>query len=364
MAFVGNGFDIQVMSEYGSALDTRYESFFFFLKLQNFDATNVVFAEMERLRAEEKKNWSDVEGVVADLQTAGSASARQLRKALGEIQEKFAEFLDLAVPSSLLVELGNESMSGGLAIESLSGFLADLEPAAYRQLSFPTRCDNFDLFNFVFVNFNYTSLLDNLVYLDQKQFDPLKYSTVDRNFSFRGNPKGVPDAIIRAGDTFSSYLMTEIIHPHGTQGVPRSLLFGVDQPGEVAGNWDDSLRLSKPFWGQNDKRYASLFETTELFIVFGCSIGKSDRWWWKSIAEVLGTARPYSDGSDSFEPELIIYWYQSAGENTSEDEVRRIFLEAAGKLDRLKDLERSIQVVLYTSSSDRTWLNVRSSSRV
>lgn len=40
MAFVGNGFDIQVMHDYEEPVDTRYTSFYHFLKLRSFDTRN------------------------------------------------------------------------------------------------------------------------------------------------------------------------------------------------------------------------------------------------------------------------------------------------------------------------------------
>src|SRR3954468_6839787 len=67
MTFVGNGFDIQVMHDYGSPVDTSYTSFYHFLKLRSFDAKNPILQEMDSLRDAGKNDWSDVEGVVGDL---------------------------------------------------------------------------------------------------------------------------------------------------------------------------------------------------------------------------------------------------------------------------------------------------------
>ena len=72
----------------------------------------------------------------------------------------------------MLTELGADSMDHDLAIDSLTGFLGDLAPSDYRRARFPEGVSNFDIYNFVFINFNYTSLLDDYIYLDQKQFVP------------------------------------------------------------------------------------------------------------------------------------------------------------------------------------------------
>lgn len=356
MAFVGNGFDVQVMHDYDSPINTRYTSFYHFLKLRSFNKDNPILQEMERLREAGKEDWSDVESVVGNLLTARRVYPDELAEALREMQGQFSEFLDLAAPSTLLARLGADSMDRDLAIKSLAEFLGDLDPEEYRRIRFPGRINNFDVYNFVFVNFNYTPLLDDFVYLDQKQFDPLPYKTVDRNFAFQGNPKGVAGASVRPGDQFSSYLMTEVFHPHGHQSIPRSLLFGIDEPAKRSGNGDKSLRLAKPFWAQNERRYKHLFSDTELFIVFGCSLGESDRWWWRHIAESLGQERTRSDEGDVYQPELIIYWYNGGTQVLSGAEVREKFFQAAGVTDG-GDTADYIHVVLHDDSTDRAWLN-------
>jgi hypothetical protein len=356
MAFVGNGFDIQVAQDFGAPIATRYTNFYHFLRLRAFNEQNVIVREMERLLEADSENWSDVESVVERLLADTFVRADLLSESLRELQGEFSEFLTLAVPSALLSQLGAASVDENLAVNSLSKFLGDLAPDAYRQARFPATIDHYDLYNFLFVNFNYTSLLDDLVYLDQNQFDPLPYRTVDRNFSFNGNPAGVDAAAVRPDDTYSSYVMTEVVHPHGHHGIPRSILFGIDEPTHKSGNQDRILRLSKPFWAQNERRYKHLFHDTELFIVFGCSLGESDRWWWRHIAESLGMIRERPGGKGVYQPELILYWYNGGNQVLDEAEVRQRFLAAAG-VSGGKDLTDSIHVVLHDSSTPRFWLN-------
>jgi|SRR6478752_6111728 len=355
MAFVGNGFDIQVMHDYELPVDTSYTSFYHFLKLRSFDADNPILQEMESLREAGKEDWSDVEGVVGDLLARKKIGADELSEALRKMQGEFSDFLGLAIPSSLLTRLGIDSMDNDLAVKSLAGFLGDLEPEEYLRARFPQNIANFDIYNFVFINFNYTSLLDDFVYLDQKQFDPLPFKTVDRNFVFAGNPSRIEGASVRPGDIFSSYVMSEVVHPHGHQSIPRSLLFGIDEPLQKVGNQDRALRLAKPFWAQNERRYEHLFEDTELFIAFGCSLGESDRWWWRRIAEALGQERERPDDGGCYQPEIIIYWYNGGSQRLNAREVRKRFLEAADMTDR-NDLEDFIHVVLHDPMTERSWL--------
>ena len=43
----------------------------------------------------------------------------------------------------------------------------------------------------------------------------------------------------------------------------------------------------KPYWAQNDKKYKSYFNNTDLFILYGLSLGDSDFWWWNNILNSL-----------------------------------------------------------------------------
>ncbi|MDN4615937.1 AbiH family protein [Leifsonia sp. F6_8S_P_1B] len=353
MAFVGNGFDLQVADDYAMPVDTRYTSFYYFLKLRSFDPSNPILREMERLRDADEKNWSDVEAAVEGMLRADRTRAIDLADALRRIQEQFSQFLELAVPASLLVRLGADSMKAGAAVTSLQEFLGDLEPAEYASLRFPKGIRNFDVFNFLFINFNYTSLLDDFVYLDQVQFDPRPYKTVDRNFHFKIDP-GASER--DWGDIFYSYVTSEVVHPHGHQSIPRSLLFGIDMPNSVRGNQDPALRLAKPFWAQNDLRYRHLFDDTELFIVFGCSLGESDKWWWKNIADHLGQDRQREDGMPSYSPELILYWFNGGADRLSADDVRDKFLEFADPAERGR-IAPFIHVVLHDANTRRSWLS-------
>jgi len=356
MAFVGNGFDVQVMHDYQRQIDTRYTSFYHFLKLRSFNQSNPILQEMERLRDEKYENWSDVEGAVGTLLADRRVIPAKLINALREIQGQFAEFLDLAVPSRLLTELGADSMERHLATNMFAGFLGDLDENEYRGVKFLQNIQNWDVYNFVFVNFNYTPLLDDFIYLDQGQFDPLPLKTVDRNFDFEGNPKRFGGAPVTPGDHFWSYLMTEVLHPHGQQSIPRSLLFGIDEPAKSTGNRDETLRLAKPFWAQNKRRYQDLFPDTELFIVFGCSLGESDRWWWRHIADALGHERRRPGGAGTYWPELIIYWYNGGTRALTKEWVRERFFDAAG-VSGSNNAVDYVHVVLHDESTDRLWLN-------
>ena len=156
-------------------------------------------------------------------------------------------FLFKLVTPELLAEMGDAVSRNRWAVESLGQFLGDLPEEEYSRIRFPMETGHYDLFNFFFVNFNYTALLDNYIYLDRKQFDPHEHKTVDTNFKFWPDPMGYLKAGINENTRWSTYLMADIVHPHGLQAVPRSMIFGVDSSDL---RWEQKKKFAKPYWAR------------------------------------------------------------------------------------------------------------------
>ena len=347
MAVVGNGFDIQCLKDLGVEADTRYPSFFEYLESRDFNGRNLIFAEMSRLKAGGFKNWSDVEDAIDGLRRAGTQIVL-IAIALEEIQGEFAKFLDDVVTPDVLARLGHQAVDNRLTIASLMEFPGDVQTKSeYDLMHLPPRLNIGDLFNFTFVNLNYTSLLDDFVYLDKTQFKPHPYKWSDRQVTFHPNPQGHPDVRERQSFVMESYLTTAVIHPHGTQSTPRSLLFGINAGPEDV----DGRDLSKPYWAQNDLRYGDLFGETDLFILFGCSLGATDSWWWSSIITALER--------EENAPDAMIYWFNPRGDET-EETVRAKLAVVAGRADEIafrETLRNRVRVILYNATTPRAWLN-------
>lgn len=353
MALVGNGFDIQALSVLSSPSDTRYESFYHFLKFRKFDPDNRIVQQMECLRRVGSKDWSDVENAIDRLHSVEGVSPDRIAADLKEIQQEFANFLDQVATPDVLSRLGEAAATNKLTTISFTEFLGDIDdPEEYNKMMLPQRLDIGDVFNFKFVNFNYTSLLDDFVYLDQDQYEPHPYESSDRNSSFHPNPRGHVGARERAGFHMVSYLVSEVVHPHGIQTTPRSLLFGIDEVPERR-----ARKLSKPYWAQNDLKYRDLFPQTDMFIVFGCSLGETDRWWWRSIVDGL---------SENDVADLILYWRRGPDDvGITSDDLRTKLARAAGYESDLKVLgmlEEKVRVVLYDDTTPRAWLNTSPTS--
>lgn len=110
----------------------------------------------------------------------------------------------------------------------------------------------------------------------------------------------------------------DIFHPHGIQDVPKSLLFGIENKNYY--DQRDYRRIFvKSLWAQCQSKYNGKFDETELFIIYGCSIGASDNWWWSRIYKRLICEKP---------AELIIYNYGNENESAIKEKfIRNCCLE-------------------------------------
>ena len=354
MALFGNGVDIQLMEYLDSPYRTSYQNFYNYLCYKNFDKNNVIFQKMTRDKKENennpnvKQNWSDFENSLIEIFNENYyIDEAKLAHDFNQIQVEFSNFLNDIIYPEMLAWIGFDSTEKGIAIRTFQNFLGDLNLVNYNKLHFPTRLYHYKLFNWEILNFNYTSLLDNVLILDKEQFDPHPWTYADRQINFFANPYGYNNInqTWNSETNFSSYLMINITHPHGYQNVPKSMLFGFDNENQITNpvNRTKAKYFLKPYWAQNDKRYKSYFNDTDLFIIYGMSIGSSDFWWWNNILNSLLE-------TDS---ELIIYNYNNNNESDS-DTINRFIDVAKEKPLSPKDiykLHQKIAVVQYNSET-------------
>ena len=354
---VGNGFDIQVTRRYASRFSPRYPAFYHYLAARDFDSSNLVVQQMADAKAKSEENWSDIEAAIGRLIGSGTLLVDTIYEATLAIQAAFSEYLELVAPPNLLAEVGKDSAEGSLAVNSMASFIGDVAEMSptFESFSFPGETHHYDLFNFLFVNFNYTPLLDDYAFRDPRQFLPQSHTQADRNFWFYPNPTGHSGGRWNHETGWSSYLRSEVIHPHGQQAIPRSLLFGIDAPDGFHQGTDPQRKLMKPYWAMNRVEYGHLFSDTRLFIIFGCSLGESDGWWWRRVYEALN--REPVDGIPR--SELIIYWWSPAEKPATREDVLDTFF--AGATEYPNGLERAIvqdriQIVLYTEETPPVFL--------
>ncbi|HSX69004.1 AbiH family protein [Nocardioides sp.] len=359
MVLVGNGFDIQVSHRYQSRFSPRYPAFYHYLASRDFDSSNLVVQQMAYAKDLGQENWSDIESAIGHLlrPEGGWHPAEAIYEATIAVQAAFSEFLELVAPPALLARIGEDSASNTLAMRSLADWIGDVSDhsSTFTSFAFPAHTSHYDLFNYLVVNFNYTPLLDDYLFRDAQQFQPQAHTHADRNFMFRPNPKSHPDGSWNGQTGWSSYVRSEVIHPHGQQPVPRSLLFGIDAPDGFDQGRDTHRRLMKPYWAMNRIEYSHLFSDTRLFIIFGCSLGESDGWWWRRVYEALD--RPITEGTPP--SELVIYWWTPPANPVATEAVLDTFFahaRPASAETARSSIEERIQVVIYTDEDPPVFL--------
>lgn len=246
--------------------------------------------------------------------TAEDAYYKKINEDLIVMRDNFSRFINDLLSSDIIINLNKDARNYKWAYQSLQSFLEDLKNADnVANMEFPRKCNHANLLYFGFFCFNYTMLLDNYMCLDQEQFDPHAYKDSDTNFVFNANPNGMfstdhdtPDNLNKNDRFLSVYLLAEIIHPHGIKDVPRSMLFGTENPKYNVKEYNK--KFIKSYWGQNNRKYLKDFQETELFIIYGMSLGSSDGWWMGNIYKRLLGHNSNGDISDN-KAELIIYCF-------------------------------------------------------
>lgn len=351
MILVGNGFDISFLNKYFPSKPTpTYSKFYDYLICHNdvFNVENVIFKEMETQKKISSKNWADFESHIKTLAQDPNIESDRLQEDFKEIQTYFLYFLNEIVTNEVLVKIDEESPKNLWAYKSLSEILADIPENQYFNMEFPKREYHQTMFNYLVCNFNYTNLLDSYLYLDKNNFDPIPHSTVKTNFEFHPNKKNYRNKNHNWDykTVWSSFLMLNIFHPHGHQNIPRSMLFGVED-----NSTNELKNFSKPYWSQANYKYKPYFKETDLFIIYGLSLGETDSWWWEQIySELKNDAEKNNEKKCK---ELIIYFYDNASEYTVDD-VKKIFINHSNSdddADKVNLIKNRIYVVIHNDNN-------------
>ena len=307
---------------------------------------------MKEERSKDKANWSDFENIIHSLLLQEhSINLEQLSENVKSFQEYFSRYLNELIDTSLLVEIDEDACKIPYFQQTFANFSKDLKNY-FDDYSFGKSIGHYDLFNYVVFNFNYTFLLDNFIYPYQTQFNPHPCKTVDRNFTFNYYARDWGNKT----QNCSSYFNCDIIHPHGQQFIPKSIIFGTDLD---ENNYDPSFGLKRTFvksyWAQNDIKYKSYIEEAELFIIYGMSLGKTDAWWFDNIFDAL-LPKTNNESGGNCDAELIIYYkVQNANDDSQIDKVKDSFIDSCIRHKHSSDddkemIRNKIDVVLFENN--------------
>lgn len=174
LVLVGNGFDVALLKKHNvgkmKGKTSSYIDFYEYIRYYNFsDENNILFKQMTRDREEHRNDWSDFELTIKRLVERPDISVSEIERCVDEFQTYFTRFLNDLVDADVLLEINKDSKDKKLAIQSFERFLRDLPDNS--SLEFPSKTGHYDLYNFMFFNFNYTALLDNYIYLDKTYSD-------------------------------------------------------------------------------------------------------------------------------------------------------------------------------------------------
>ncbi len=369
MCLVGNGFDIAAIQEInkdesvknlglGPYVKSRYPDFFDYLQFSKIidENENSVYREMVARSKQKKKpdDWCDFESIVDDMVFGNSGSTsiteseiKKIEEDLRNLQYAFSAFLNRLLPSEKIVKHDELVRKEKLYRQCLRYFIGDVDDEdPGNEIRFPGNVTHDNLLNFLFVDFNYTMLLDSYINCDKESFDVKLYQK-GHNFYFYPNPRGkikylndkLNDGTGASGakEGYSRYvrILTHVVHPHGIKDAPGSMLFGTENTDwDQNNNKDIRYRFIKSEWARDEEKYGSDFDNTRLFIIFGMSISKTDGWWMTRIyRRLLDGEKNQMDESDK--PELIIYNFEPNG------------------LDRQKLIDKFIKACIYLKPSEK-----------
>ena len=208
-------------------------------------------------------------------------------------------------------------------------------------------------FQYDFITFNYTDILDHCVKLVKKNINSFSVRQLGSN---NGQHK-ITDAL------------GKVLHIHGT--LQKDLILGVDNQDQIANEAFrediDMQWLMKPFVNNelgehNDKEAIKLIDNSSLICIFGMSVGETDKTWWKRIFNWLL--------SDTTRHLIIFYYNDKIVESNprtkieNKKEIKNIFFSTVGDVsdEKRKSCESRIHIPL--SNGDMFKLNILSTDKI
>ena len=329
---LGNGFDVCL------GLNTRYDDFYknHYLTLSKDGLLGHLKAFREEIQAyvinksnktERSIDWSDLES------------------ALGQYSEKLKEpdhYIDiiLDVNKELKTYIQHENLRLTLDLSKAKKLIKDFaEPDGVRYMSFQDRevvkgyknsFSNAEIISFM--TFNYTDTLERILAMSD-----------DINKSLRNS----------AGFTVQ---LKDVLHIHSNLADDPAILVGVNDPSQIANaafrndpNVLDVVvkpRTNDMFGNGKNSRAESLLRSTQLYVLFGASIGETDKKWWIEMGSLLvkNLCR------------VIYFVYDNPGEanplllGRKRREYQNKLLKASGIKDSEFDNYRSLITIAYNTS--------------
>lgn len=349
---LGNGFDLQC------GLKTSYIDFYKYIleKKYSIDLTkemdeetisvvdNIIYLEIYKCR-DKIETWADLELQLGVF----TKQLKEKNQAVGELANRFLDDFE-----SLLVDLNeylkhiqiqddieiSEDFSNVL-FTTMDKFFDGLFRREYDEIKNILVRNQHGHYNYHFISFNYTNTLQKVIHSCK---DVSKSSTFN-------------------GFNLNQTLDQNIINVHGV--IDRLLTLGLNDETQLASDFfddiDDLNDLLKPKSLENNREYMridaeNILDSSDIIVIFGMSIGSTDKHWWERIASGL---------IDYENTKLIIHLYEEKVSTLSARSVRirreskeNDFLSQLNNLDLSDEQIAQLRKQIYIVTNSEYILNV------
>lgn len=257
---IGNGFDLCL------GLNTRYSDFYDYYQNQLSPSE-----EVKQLKANidrNKENWADLELALGEY-TPNFKDSNSATEVMKDLCDHLTEYLKL---QSFLIPQSNEKIKEEMLRcmanpnefflpadrEQIRSYYSDRLPAHGK---------------ITILSLNYTPSIERI--LDYRDNQPI---SIDSNDSWLGYGTEVHP----------------VLHPHHTLDVDDTILVGLNDESQIAnqtllGNKTFKEYFIKPACNKMlssgiENQCSDVINNSDLFVVFGSSLGATDKLWWQKIA--------------------------------------------------------------------------------
>lgn len=257
---IGNGFDVNL------GLKTRYQDFYDYYQNQPSPSE-----EVKQLKANidrNKENWADLELALGEY-TPNFKDSDSAIEVLVDLCDHLTEYLKL---QSRLIPQSNEKIKEEMlrCLANPNEFFLQADQEQIRSY-YSTRLS--DHGKITILSLNYTPSIERI--LDYRDNQPI---SIDSN------------------DSWLSY-GTEVhlvLHPHHTLDVDDTILVGLNDESQIANQTlcnDETFKenfikpaCNKMLSSGIENQCSNVINNSDLFVVFGSSLGATDKLWWQKIA--------------------------------------------------------------------------------
>lgn len=348
---LGNGFDIQC------GLKTSYIDFYKYILKKKYSINltkeidkelalkidNIIYSEIYKSR-DKIETW-------ADLEFQLGVFTKQLKEKNQDVQESANRFLDDF--EILKVDL-NEYLKyiqiqddveisedfSNILFTTMDKFFENLFSREYDEVNDMLKANSSSHFQYNFISFNYTNSLEKIIQ---------SCGEISKRNIFNGSG-------------LNQFINKKIINVHGV--IDKLLTLGLNDETQLTSDFfdiDELNDLIKPKSLEYNREYMRrdaeiIIDNSDIIVIFGMSIGSTDKHWWEKIANIL---------INSKNKKLIIHLYDEKPSLLSSRMVRirreskeNDFLSQLNNLDLSDEQKAQLRKQIYIVTNSEYILNV------